>query len=311
MDPLIHFRLKTYTKVFYGMGGGLRQSMKFSDFRRLPLLVPPLDEQIQIAAFLDKETAKIDTFIERQEKLIKLLQEKRQAVISHAVTKGLNPDVKMKDSGVEWLGEVPEHWDIIKVKHIAKLESGHTPDKKVDEYWIECDIPWVSLNDSKQLKENDYISETTYNINSKGMANSSARLLPSRCVVFTRDASIGFTAITTRPMAVSQHIIAWICDSKVIPEFLLLVFYGMVAELDRYTFGATIKTIGLGDVKKLVCALPPLEEQEEVVHHIFQLRKKMTEAVKKAELSVLLLKERRTALISAAVTGKIDVRQTV
>ncbi|POU52211.1 hypothetical protein C3402_01210 [Pantoea sp. PSNIH3] len=96
------------TKVFYGMGGGLRQSMKFEDFRRLPFLLPPVEEQRTIAAFLDYETARIDKLIAQQQRLIELLKEKRQAVISHAVTKGLNPDAPMKDSGVEWLGEVPE-----------------------------------------------------------------------------------------------------------------------------------------------------------------------------------------------------------
>ena len=95
------------TKVFYGMGGGLRQSMKFEDFRRLPFLVPPLEEQRTIAAFLDHETARIDRLIAQQQRLIELLKEKRQAVISHAVTKGLNPNAPMKDSGVEWLGQVP------------------------------------------------------------------------------------------------------------------------------------------------------------------------------------------------------------
>ena len=104
------------TKVFYGMGGGLRQSMKFDDFRRLPFLIPTQEEQRTIAAFLDYETARIDQLIAKQQQLIELLKEKRQAVISHAVTKGLNPNAPMKDSGVEWLGQVPEHWEAVRVK---------------------------------------------------------------------------------------------------------------------------------------------------------------------------------------------------
>ena len=106
---------------------------------------PSLPEQEKIAAFLDYETAKIDALIEKQQRLIELLKEKRQAVISHAVTKGLNPNAPMKDSGVEWLGEVPAHWNVSRIKNIAQLESGHTPDKKIEEYWIDCNIPWVSL----------------------------------------------------------------------------------------------------------------------------------------------------------------------
>ena len=113
------------TKVFYGMGGGLRQSMKFEDFRRLPFLVPPLEEQRTIAAFLDYETARIDQLIAKQQQLIELLKEKRQAVISHAVTKGLNPNAPMKDSGVEWLGQVPEHWVVKRLRHLGKVIGGY------------------------------------------------------------------------------------------------------------------------------------------------------------------------------------------
>ncbi|ENO8810608.1 TPA: restriction endonuclease subunit S [Photobacterium damselae] len=297
------------TKVFYGMGGGLRQSMKFEDFRRLPILVPPIKEQTQIAAFLDHETAKIDTLIEKQQQLIELLKEKRQAVISHAVTKGLNPDAPMKDSGVEWLGEVPEHWVVSKIKNFATIESGHTPSKTKEEYWINCTIPWVSLNDSQQLKVVDYIDETKYNISELGMANSSAHLLPEKAVVFTRDASIGLSAITTKPMAVSQHLIAWICNEYcLIPEYLLLVFYAMESEFDRYTSGATLKTIGMDNVRSLTAAFPPICEQKEIINWAFENIQKIKTSIDGSEKVIALLKERRTALISAAVTGKIDVR---
>ena len=270
---------------------------------------PFVDEQEVIANFLDHETAKIDTLIEKQQQLIKLLKEKRQAVISHAVTKGLNPNAPMRDSGVEWLGEVPEHWKVCRIKQVAKLESGHTPDKKIESYWVECDIPWVSLNDSSQLKVVDYISETAIFLNEKGIANSSARKLPGRCVVFTRDASIGLAAITTRVMAVSQHVIAWICDEeKVIPEYLLLVFYAMKDELDRFTFGATLKTIGMPDVNKLTGSFPDIVEQKIIIEHVFRVKQTMDIVVSKAEEAIKIIQERRTALISAAVTGKIDVR---
>lgn len=270
--------------------------------------LPSLNEQHTIADFLDHETAKIDRLIEKQKQLIELLKEKRQAVISHAVTKGLDPNVKMKDSGVEWLGMEPEHWIISRVKFVAKLESGHTPSKKVDEYWIDCDIPWVSLNDSKYLASHDYISETAQMINEKGIAGSSARLLPPGIVVFTRDATIGLTAITTREMAVSQHIIAWVPGPRVLSAYLKRVFDAMKSELDRFTFGATIKTIGMDDVKTLVTPVPPIEEQKQICSHIDNQLSKIDLLIQKAKEQVKLFQERRAALISAAVTGKIDVR---
>jgi len=266
-------------------------------------------EQTQIARFLDHETASIDALIEEQQRLIELLKEKRQALISHAVTKGLDPMVPMKDSGVEWLGEVPAHWDVARVKNIAKLESGHTPSKEFPEYWEGGDIPWVSLNDSKQLKVVDYIDETQYMITALGMNNSSARLLPARAVVFTRDATIGLAAITSREMCVSQHLIAWICnEALMLPEYLLLVFYAMEEELGRFTFGATLKTIGMPDVRKLTTTVPPLTEQAEVVAEVSSKRGLISRLISEGEHGIALLQERRSALISAAVTGKIDVR---
>ena len=270
---------------------------------------PPHSEQSAISRFLDHETARIDALIEEQQRLIELLKEKRQAVISHSVTKGLDPDVPMKDSGVEWLGEVPAHWEVLRVKNAAKLESGHTPNKEHPEYWDGGSIPWVSLNDSKALNADDYISDTRFTITQLGIENSSARMLPPKAVVFTRDATIGLTAITTREMTVSQHLIAWICDEKkVLPEFLLLAFYAMSNELERFTFGATIKTIGMPDVRRLTMTLPPLEEQKRIVGRVQAHRAQIGSLIEEAEKAMKLLTERRSALISAAVTGKIDVR---
>lgn len=305
------FKSRPYVSALQASTDSLRdgKSITFEQFGAIALPFPSVGEQFQIARFLDHETAKIDALIREQERLIELLQEKRQAVISHAVTKGLDPDVPMKDSGVEWLGEVPAHWIVARIKNFARVESGHTPDKKKEEYWVDCDIPWVSLNDSKQLKKADYIADTSTKVNDLGIANSSARLLPAAAVVFTRDASIGLSAITTKPMAVSQHLIAWLCaGEKLVPEYLLLIFYAMESEFERYTFGATIKTIGMDDVRSLTAAFPPMEEQKQLVTWAFRKKETLQAGLDAAEKTILLLKERRSALISSAVTGKIDVR---
>ncbi|EMB6253295.1 TPA: restriction endonuclease subunit S [Serratia marcescens] len=304
--------VSNYQNIRNMSGGDLRDGLNLEILGDIACPQPSMNESHKIASFLDHETAKIDKLIEKQQQLIELLKEKRQAVISHAVTKGLNPDVPMKDSGVEWLGEVPEHWRVSRVKNFAKIESGHTPSKTKSEYWVNCIIPWVSLNDSKQLKDVDYIEDTTYKISELGMANSSAHLLPARAVVFTRDASIGLSAITTKPMAVSQHLIAWLCNERfVVPEFLLLVFYAMEKEFERYTFGATIKTIGMDNVRGLRSAFPPIDEQHKLIEWAFKKLEKIKFSINKVEDIISLLQERRTALISAAVTGKIDVRDWV
>ena len=273
------------------------------------IAVGPIPEQRAIAGFLDCETAKIDGLVERKERLIELLQEKRTALITRAVTRGLEPNVPMKDSGVEWLGEIPVHWELKRVKWVARMESGHTPDKKVDAYWNDGDIPWVSLNDTGHLKNQDYISDTEYYTNELGLRNSSARLLPPRSVIFSRDATIGLCAITERSMAVSQHFIAWICNETLLPEYLLRVIDAMQGELVRLTMGATLRTIGMPDVKTLTTPVPPVLEQDQIVAFVRKETAVVDALIAKVRQAIDLLKEFRTALISAAVTGKIDVRK--
>ena len=301
-----HFR-RIGEASMYGAGGQKRISDEFIRNFRHP--VPSLPEQHAIADFLDRETRKIDALVARKERLIELLQEKRTALITRAVTRGLDPNVPMRDSGVEWLGEVPAHWDVKRVKWVARMESGHTPDKKVGAYWTDGNIPWVSLNDTGYLKDHDFINTTEYYTNDLGLKNSSARLLPPGTVVFSRDATIGLSAITERSMAVSQHFIAWICGEEVIPEYLLRAFEAMHGELERLTMGATLRTIGMPDVKTLTTPIPPFAEQERIVNHIQSEFRCLDLLIAKVQNAIEHLQEFRTASISAAVTGKIDLRK--
>lgn len=271
--------------------------------------IPSPAEQYAIADFLDTETDKVDELIAKQERLIDLLREERTALISRAVTGGLGVDVPMKDSGIEWLGEIPAHWEAQRVKWVARMESGHTPNKKVDAYWTDGDIPWVSLNDTRQLKQQDHIHDTAYYTNQLGLENSSARLLPPRAVILSRDATIGLAAITERSMAVSQHFIAWICNETVLPEYLLRVFDAMQGELVRLTMGATLRTIGMPDVGALTTPIPPVPEQERIVAFVRRETAAIDGLITKAQQAIERLEEFRTALISAAVTGQIDVRE--
>jgi type I restriction enzyme S subunit len=217
--------------------------------------------------------------------------------------------VRLKDSGRHWIGDIPEHWEAIAIKWVADVQSGHTPDKKIDAYWECGEIPWVSLNDTGYLRDNDYITDTAYTITPEGIANSSARVLPARAVVFSRDATIGRCAITTKPMAVSQHFIAWICGKRVLPEFLLRVCNAMEAELGRLSTGATIKTIGMADIGALVTPLPPLAEQQAILEYLEIKLIEIATLITETNKASSILQERRSSLISAAVTGKIDVRK--
>jgi type I restriction enzyme S subunit len=271
--------------------------------------LPATAEQQDIAVFLDRETGRSDALVAKKERLIELLQERRTALITRAVTKGLDANVPMKESGVEWLGAVPAHWEVERIKWAAHMESGHTPDKKVESYWRGGDIPWVSLADTGQLREVDYIADTAVRTTSEGLAHSSAHILPAGTVVFSRDATIGLCAITRAGMAVSQHFIGWVCSSRIQPEYLLFVLRSMTHELQRLTMGATVRTIGMPDVRSLATPIPPLREQEEIVAFVLKSRSDIDVLVASVRDAIDRLEELRTALIAAAVTGKIDVRE--
>ncbi len=287
---------------------GLSREDAYSRF--VPVCTPA--EQCAIATFLDRETAKIDALIAKKERLIELLQEKRTALISHAVSKGLDPAAPLKDSGVEWLGEIPAHWEVKRLKFAAKLESGHTPSRSVPEYWENCTIPWVSLNDVGYLQDHDHISETANYINEEGLAGSSARMLPEETVILSRDATVGRCGILKRPMATSQHFVNWICRPELLPRYLLLVFRSpMQQEFARLTMGATLRTIGMPDVNSFCVPIPPVREQEEINAYVEQERHRLNALLAKVTEHIERLRELRTALISAAVTGRIDVREEV
>lgn len=283
------------------------------DVRKVRLGAPPVAEQRAIAAYLDRETARIDALIAKKERLIELLQEQRAALITRAVTKGLDPNVPMKDSGVEWLGKIPAHWQVNRTKFAATLRSGHTPSRQHPEYWQDCTIPWFGLADVWQIRDGqvEYVYETAEKISELGLANSAARLLPKGTVILSRTASVGFSAILGVDMATTQDFVNWICGPTLRPEYLLYVFRSMRHEFRRLTMGSTHQTIYMPDVGGFSTPLPSLAEQDQIVAVIRNETASIEALVAKVRDAIQRLTELRTALISAAVTGKIDVREEV
>jgi len=291
----------------YGAGGQKRVPDDF--VRDFAIGFPPLPEQRHIVTFLDREAAKIDALVEEQRRLIELLKEKRQAVISRVVTKGLNPKVPMKESRVEWLGKVPAHWTPMPIRLAARLESGHTPSRSRPDWWVDCTVPWFTLADVWQIRSGgaDVVYETKEMVSELGLANSSARLLPKGTVMLSRTASVGFSAIMGVDMATTQDFANWVCGKALLPEFLLCVFRSMSGEFRRLMMGSTHNTIYMPDIQAFRFALPPIEEQRAIVAYVRQATDSFDALTSEAQHGVDLLLERRAALVSAAVTGKIDV----
>ena len=279
---------------------------------RMPVLLPPRDEQVTIAAFLDRETAKIDALIVEQEKLIALLAEKRQSTISHAVTKGLNPSAPMKDSGIPWLGEVPAHWEIVPLKYVAELRSGGTPSKENLDYW-DGDIPWASAKDLKVERLGDtadHITQAAVEGGEASLVRQGAILVVVRGMILARMFPVVETLV---PMAINQDLKAVLPSAKLSASFLAWLLRGSAGEsmqrLDEAGHGT--KALRMDAWTSIKLPIPPLEEQALVAEFVVRATTKLDALRTSAVRAIDLLKERRSALIAAAVTGQIDVRGEV
>jgi type I restriction enzyme, S subunit len=272
--------------------------------------IPSIEEQQQIANFLDHETAKIDTLIEKQQQLIELLKEKRQAVISLAVTKGINANAPMRDSSVEWLGEVPEHWLVSNLNYVLEAigDVDHYMPKSVD-----SGIPYLMTGDLKESASNiDF--DTCKQVSYDDFLNLSKKIRTSKGdVIMARYATIGTVSYVDVD---AEFLVSYSCVtikpdlSKVVGLYLYYYFksdaflQGIKNQVNTNTQG----NVGVGDLKKLKVALPPAAEQEKTIEYLQSKMSKLDRIANRAKEAIKLMKERRTALISAAVTGKIDVR---
>ncbi|HDC4684269.1 TPA: restriction endonuclease subunit S [Enterobacter cloacae] len=308
----VHYLLRNpiYVTQYLSRSKGIRVNqwdLDPDEFRNIEILLPSKVEQEKIYSFLDHETAKIDNLIEKQQQLIELLNEKRQAVISQTVTKGLNLDVPMKASGVEWLGKVPDHWKLIKFSHCVSIRSGQVDPRKLPycDYWLIAPNHIVSgegriinLETAKDqgADSGKYLCRTGEVIYSKiRPALVKACLSPSDKVLCSAD---------MYPMS---------SYNGLTNNFLLLYLLSdaftrfAVNQADRVAM-PKINRESLSDCK---IPVPPIEEQEKIYLHVREALEKLDVLLQKSQLTIEFFQERRTALISAAVTGKIDVRDWV
>lgn len=289
--------------------GSTRSRIPLGTMASRSICLPTLDEQQAIVHFLERENFKIDTLIAEQQRLIELLTEKRQAVIAQAVTKGLNSSAPMKDSGVEWLGKVPAHWAVQPLKHVADFRSGGTPDKSNLDFWDGM-VPWAS---AKDLKVDD-LFDTADHITDEALASGAASLVPVNSVlVVVRGMILArmFPVVTARvPMAINQDLKAVAPRAPMDGEYLAWLLRASAAEslsrLDEAGHGT--KALRMDAWGAMRVPLPPLVEQRQIATHLKHACSMADAGLDDVRLGIALLRERRTALISAAVTGQIDVR---
>ena len=307
------------TDFITSLAKGIRErstEFRFSELSNLPLPVPPRSEQTQIAKFLDYETSRIDALIEKQQQLIELLKEKRQAVISHAVTKGLNPDAPMRDSGVEWLGEIPAHWVSCSLGKVTiKRCDGPFGSGLKSSHYTESGVRVIRLGNIKANRyawgSDVFIDNDHYEQNLRDHSVLAGDVL----VAGLGDANNHVGRACVAPEGIEPAMVKADCfrlrvdNQRVLPKFLALQLSTSSAHTAGVLAnGSTRSRIPLGSMMTRAIAYCPLDEQEQIVANAEKLEQQYQRLEVAAAKQVELLQERRTALISAAVTGKIDVR---
>ena len=308
------FENKPFQKYLSTFGNGIlehRAAIGWDDIKGAYLPLPPKHEQLKVLNFLDHETAKIDALIEKQRRLIELLKEKRQAVISHAVTKGLNPNAAMKDSGVEWLGEVPEHWVVTRAKFLFDFVTSGS--RGWAEYYSdEGDLFFRITNLTRDTIFPKL--EAIQNVSPPCGSEGERSRIKLNDLLISITADLGSVCVADAEIEngyVSQHVALCRPNSTVnSPDWLGFYILSDVSkeQLIGSGYGGTKVQLSLQDIRELVVLLPIEAEQPQIAKYITEKMTRFSKLEEIANSQIDYLRERRTALIAAAVTGKIDVR---
>lgn len=298
---------------FYFMGRAKQStnlaSISSSNIMELPVAIPPANEVDLLLAHLDRETVRIDALIEKKTRFIELLREKRQALITHAVTRGLDPSVKMKDSGLEWLGEVPEHWDALPLRRVVTaVKTGDTPSEEQPSPDADG-LAWYTPGD---FGNSLVLTSSEKRVSALAVSTGEAKVYPAGAVlVVSIGATLGKVGYLVESASANQQINAVIPNSRVSGYFLA---YSLSVKTEAMWFLANAATIGIMNqekTKEIWLAVPSPSEQKAITEYLDKGTGRLDSLIGKTERSIELLKERRSALITAAVTGQIDLREAV
>ena len=292
---------------------GIRErstDFRFNDFAKLPLPLPSIEEQNKIVSFLDQKTAQIDEAIAIKEKQIALLKERKQIIIQKAVTQGLNPNAPMKDSGVDWVGQIPEHWEVKKIKFFCKFNGGGAPSKDNLKFWENGNIPWVSPKDMKSDRINktqDYITQLAVKNSATNYVSPNSLLIVVRSGILQRKIPVALNDVT---VTLNQDMKALSLHKNVMSSEYLKYFIegnndSLLVEWTKE--GATVESIEHEFIANGQIPIPPLEEQEKLVEYLNKLDESMLYTIENQIVQIEKLKEYKTTLINSAVTGKIKV----
>ena len=301
---LLHRYDVAYMKL---LGSGVRQTINYGHISDSILVIPPLSEQQKIAQFLDDKTAKIDQAVDWAEKQIALLKEHKQILIQNAVTRGLNPDVPLKDSGVKWIGRVPEHWNVKKLKNIAVIFNGATPSSNNQDYWDgnwDGNIVWITPKDINNIK---FITSSERKITQKGYENCGSSLVSPGTIVITTRAPIGKVAITDVELCTNQGCKSLVLNEKINNIFLYYYLTVSTEYLNSLGSGTTFMELSGTALGIIKVPFPTIQEQQQIADYLDTQTAKIDQAIALKTAHIEKLKEYRNVLINDVVTGKVQV----
>ena len=292
--------------------GSTYEAVATEDVEDLLIVRAPTNQQRAIADYLDRETARLDALIDEKERLLKLLAEKRKALITHAVTRGLDPDVPMRDSGIPWLGRIPAHWEIWKLGHTASVGNGSTPNRNKAAYWTDGRIPWLNsgvVNQTEVTGADQFVTAHAVQECHLPLVKAGSVLIAITGQGKTRGRAVVLSIDST----INQHL-AFIQPerSRLRPWFLrwtLFAAYDFLRSISDDA-GGTKGALTCEEVANLRVPIPPPGEQAAILDHIAAFTERFDLLQSTAERTIAIIKERRAVLIAAAVTGKLDVGNT-
>ena len=305
-DKYLYYFLHDWdiTKEIYRHGNGLRQSLSWNDLRDVNVLLPPLSEQDAIVRYLDSATSKIDKAIAMQQKMIDLLNERKQIIIQNAVTKGLDDKVEMKDSGVEWIGMIPKHWEILKLKRCAFIKTGTTPPTNERKYFEGGRISWFTPGDMNNM----HLEFASKMITQKAIDDKVGRLFPAKTIYFVGiGATVAKVSACDFEASSNQQINAIICNKSLDYRFATYVLKSEQEFIRNMANYVTLPIINQSDTGLIDMIVSPKSEQQAIVAYLDKEMQRFDSAISNCQRQITLLQERKQIIINEVVTGKVKV----
>lgn len=291
-------------KGFYGMGAGVRQGLNYDEVKTIRVPFPPIAEQQAIADYLDDQVYQIDSIIEDAKSSIEEYKTWKKSIIHEAVTKGVKKSVVTRDSGISWIGEVPLHWGMRKIKNGFSIISGATPKSDMPEYW-DGDVVWITPADYKT--DDKYVGNGRRNLSQEGYASCGTTIVPEGSIIFSKRAPVGTVAINSIPLCTNQGCLSCIPNSTANSEYFYYAMSVFTEQFELFSSGTTFKEISATTFANFAMVYPPMEEQVEIAQYLTAKCSELDSIRNEKQRLIEDTEVYKRSLIYETVTGKRKV----